>query len=70
MPTRHLTDSYAVSPQIAVQDIADLKAEGFRTILCFRPDGEAPDQPEMTVIEEAAKEAGLAFAAIPVKAGT
>ncbi len=70
MPTRHLTDSYAVSPQIAVQDIADLKAEGFRTILCFRPDGEAPDQPEMKVIEEAAKEAGLAFAAIPVRAGT
>ncbi|MBS1097114.1 TIGR01244 family phosphatase [Gluconobacter sphaericus] len=70
MPTRHLTDSYAVSPQIAVQDIADLKAEGFRTILCFRPDGEAPDQPDMKVIEAAAKEAGLAFAAIPVKAGT
>ncbi|MBF0875262.1 TIGR01244 family phosphatase [Gluconobacter cerevisiae] len=70
MPTRHLTDSYAISPQIAVQDIADLKAEGFHTILCFRPDGEAPDQPEMKVIEAAAKEAGLAFAAIPVKSGT
>ncbi|KXV46876.1 beta-lactamase [Gluconobacter albidus] len=70
MPTRHLTDSYAISPQIAVQDIADLKAEGFHTILCFRPDGEAPDQPDMAVIEAAAKEAGLAFAAIPVKSGT
>ncbi|MBS1053374.1 bifunctional protein tyrosine phosphatase family protein/NAD(P)/FAD-dependent oxidoreductase [Gluconobacter kondonii] len=70
MPTRHLTDSYAISPQISVQDIADLKAEGFNTILCFRPDGEAPDQPEMKVIEAAAKEAGLAFAAIPVKSGT
>ena len=70
MPTRHLTDSYAISPQISVQDIADLKAEGFHTILCFRPDGEAPDQPDMKVIEAAAKEAGLAFAAIPVKSGT
>ncbi|MBS1079774.1 bifunctional protein tyrosine phosphatase family protein/NAD(P)/FAD-dependent oxidoreductase [Gluconobacter kondonii] len=70
MPTRHWTDSYAISPQISVQDIADLKAEGFHTILCFRPDGEAPDQPDMKVIEAAAKEAGLAFAAIPVKSGT
>ena len=70
MPTNHITDRYAVSPQVTPQDVADLKAEGFRSIICLRPDGEAPDQPEAGLVEEAAKAADLAFVAIPVKAGT
>ena len=70
MPTTSLTDRYAVSPQVTPQDVADLKAEGFRSIVSFRPDGEAPDQPDAAAVEAAAKAEGLAFLAIPVKAGT
>ena len=70
MPTNHITERYAVSPQVAPQDVAVLKSEGFRSIICFRPDGEAPDQPEANLVAEAAKAADMAFVTIPVKAGT
>ncbi|MBM3097937.1 TIGR01244 family phosphatase [Gluconobacter cerinus] len=70
MPTTSLTDRYAVSPQVTPQDVADIKAEGFRSIISFRPDGEAPNQPDAAAVEAAAKAEGLAFIAIPVKAGT
>lgn len=70
MPTNHITERYAVSPQVAPQDVAVLKSEGFRSIICFRPDGEAPEQPEANLVAEAAKAADMAFVTIPVKAGT
>jgi uncharacterized protein (TIGR01244 family) len=56
---RQVTDSYAVSPQIELGDIAKAKADGFVMVINNRPDGEAPDQPSTAQMEAAAKEAGL-----------
>lgn len=69
MEVKTLIDEISVSPQIAVADVAGLKAAGYRAIICHRPDGEAPDQPLFREIEEAAKAAGLEVRYQPVTPG-
>ncbi|MBF9034393.1 TIGR01244 family phosphatase [Rhodobacterales bacterium HKCCE2091] len=69
MDLRKLTDDLTVSPQITAADVAELKAAGFRSIVCNRPDGEGSDQPGFAEIEAAAKEAGLEARYLPVVSG-
>ena len=46
--------------------MAAAAAQGFRTIVNNRPDGESLDQPAGATIEAAAAAAGLAYVAIPI----
>jgi uncharacterized protein (TIGR01244 family) len=64
-----ITPDYSVSPQIAVADVATIKGLGFRSIMCNRPDGEEPDQPEVAEVRAEAERLGLAFAWVPVISG-
>ncbi len=64
-----LTPSLSVASQITEAEVADLAAEGFKTIINNRPDGEVPGQPPGAAIEEAAKRAGLAYHFQPVVSG-
>ena len=68
MDFRQITEDYSVSPQIGIDDVQQIKAAGFRSIISNRPDTEdgAVDHRE---IETAAKEAGLEFRYIPVVSG-
>lgn len=66
---RRVTDDLSVSPQISVDDVAAAAALGFKLIINNRPDGEEPGQPTSAEIEAAAKDAGLAYAYIPVRGG-
>jgi uncharacterized protein (TIGR01244 family) len=66
MDIRRITPAYAVSPQIAPDDIPAIKAAGFTTILCNRPDAEVPMELSAAVIRIAAEAAGLAFVENPV----
>ena len=66
MTIRSLTPDFAVSPQIRPGEIATLAGEGFRAIICNRPDGEEAGQPSAEEIHAAAGQAGLGFAYIPV----
>ena len=61
MEIRHLTDSYAVSPQITPEDVAALKAAGFVRIICNRPDGEIPPALQAAQMRKAVEAAGLEF---------
>jgi len=63
---RSVTDTFAVSPQISVADVAAAAAQGFTLIINNRPDGEAPGQPTAGEIGAAARAAGLAFVSVPV----
>jgi len=63
---KRINEAVTVSPQIGVDDIAALKAAGFKTIVNNRPDGEAPDQPPSAEIEAAARAAGLDYHYIPL----
>lgn len=69
MTPRRLDDSFAVSPQIAPDDVAALKASGFALVINNRPDGEEAGQPSGAQIEAAARAEGLAYRAIPVVGG-
>lgn len=62
---RHVTDQFAVAPQIALEDFPALASAGFRHIINNRPEGEAPDQPTSAQAEAAAKAAGMTYAYAP-----
>lgn len=61
-----ITDSVSVAPQIAPEDVASAAAQGFRTIVNNRPDGESLDQPPGAAIAAACAAAGLDYVAIPI----
>ena len=69
MDIRHLTPTYAVSPQILPEDLAVLKAQGFTTIIDNRPDGEIPPEWSAEVMAVAAEAQGLAFIINPIRPG-
>jgi uncharacterized protein (TIGR01244 family) len=69
MDIRQLSDTYAVSPQIAPEDVAALKAAGYVAIICNRPDPEVPPGLHAERIAEAAAAEGLAFTVNPVVHG-
>ena len=69
MECKQLTDKLSVRGQITPEDMAAIKAQGFDTIICNRPDGEGADQPCAADIEAAAKEAGISFHYNPMEQG-
>ena len=66
---RYLTETFAVSPQIGLEDLEDLKAQGFKTIVCNRPDGEVPAEINAEAMEKACEVAGLTFVLNPLSHG-
>jgi len=66
MDIRPLSPTYAVSPQIAVEDVPAIAEAGFTTIICNRPDAEIPPSHHASMIQTAATAAGLNFVEIPV----
>lgn len=64
-----LTERFSVSGQISPDQLADLKARGYTTIIALRPDGEGPDQPSAAQMNDAARSNGMAFAYVPVAPG-
>lgn len=69
MMIRKVSDDLAVADQITVEDVEQIARQGFRAIVCNRPDGEAADQPQYAAIEAAAKAAGLTVHWQPVISG-
>ena len=67
---RQLTDDFAVTGQLSAEDIPAVAAQGFKTLINNRPDGEAGSaQPSGKTIEDAARAAGLAYVYLPVISG-
>jgi sulfide:quinone oxidoreductase len=66
MEINKLTENLSVSPQITAADIDGIAAQGFKTILCNRPDGEADDQPDYASLEAAAIDSGVNLIYQPV----
>ncbi|OQM75900.1 TIGR01244 family sulfur transferase [Manganibacter manganicus] len=69
MDYRQITDSYSVSPQIEPGDVSAIKAAGFKSVICNRPDDEQPGQPSHDAVKAAVEAAGLTFRYIPVISG-
>jgi uncharacterized protein (TIGR01244 family) len=69
MDVRQITEDYSVSQQITPDEVAAIKAAGFKTVICNRPDDEQPGQPSHDAIKAAVEAAGLTFRYIPVVSG-
>jgi uncharacterized protein (TIGR01244 family) len=69
MDIRRLTDTYAVSPQVAPEDMAAIAAAGYKVVIDNRPDGEIPHDLHTDVMRKAAEAAGLTFIANPFSSG-
>lgn len=70
MDIRKLNDRISVAPQIAIDDIPAIAEQGFKTVICNRPDAETPDQPPLADVEAAVTAAGMTFRHIPIVSGT
>ena len=69
MDIKRLSKTLSVCTQISVNDIEAIKAQGFGTIICNRPDDETEGQPNFKTIAKAAEAAGLTSRYIPVVGG-
>jgi len=69
MEIRPLTDTYSVTPQITQDDIPAIKAAGYTTVICNRPDREIPEDLHADAMQQAVEAAGLAFVVNPVTGG-
>jgi uncharacterized protein (TIGR01244 family) len=66
MDIRQINDEYSVTGQITPADLDDIKALGFKSIVCNRPDEEEPGQPSFDDVAARARELGLDIAYVPV----
>ncbi|MFT6074508.1 MAG: hypothetical protein ACJAZ1_001424 [Yoonia sp.] len=66
MDIKPLSPTFAVSPQIGVEDIPAIVAAGYTTVICNRPDAEVPPSHQARAIGDAAQAAGLKFIVQPV----
>jgi len=66
MDIRQINDEYSVTGQIDIEDLDEIKAMGFKSIVCHRPDFESPDQPLFADIAKRAGELGLSISHVPV----
>ena len=66
MDIRRITNTYAVSPQILPDDLPEIAAAGFATVLCNRPDSEVPIEIQSETMRIATEAAGLRFVVLPL----
>ena len=66
MDIKKVSDQFSVSGQLEPDAIPALQAAGIRTLICNRPDFEAPGQPGHADIARRAQEAGMQVHYLPV----
>lgn len=70
LPFSPVAPDVCVAPQLTPQAMAEAVRAGFKSVINNRPDyEEGPEQPTNASIEAAAREAGLAYAFLPVQGG-
>ena len=69
MDIKRIDDQLSVSQQVEGTDMAAIRAAGFRSVICNRPDGEGADQPAFAEIDAAARAQGMEARYIPIVGG-
>lgn len=69
MDIKPISPAFSTTGQLQAEDLAEVAARGFRTVVCNRPDGEAPGQPSSLLMAAEAARIGLNFEYIPVEPG-
>jgi len=62
---KELSSQVTVAPQIRPEDVPQIAAAGFKTVMCNRPDGEEAGQPDWDDIVEACARNGLEARYVP-----
>ena len=66
-----ISDNLSLTGQIGPDDISEIKAQGFKSVICNRPDGEGgAEQPTFDSVAAAASAAGMEARYIPVTGGS
>ncbi len=65
-PWRAITPGFAVTGQIAAEDLPVIAEAGFRLLICTRPDGEEASQPGFAGLASEAARLGMDAHQIPV----
>jgi len=63
---KQVSETYAVAPQIDVDDFESLRDAGFKMVINNRPDGESFGQMDASTAKLTADKAGLDFAFVPI----
>ncbi len=66
MQVHKVTEKFTISGQISASDVPLIKASGFKTIMCNRPDGEEFGQPTAAIIKKAAEDHEMKFFYLPL----
>jgi len=69
MEIKALTTHLSVTPQVTAAEMQAIKDQGFRSIICNRPDGEGADQASFDEISQAAEQLGIEAFYLPIVAG-
>jgi uncharacterized protein (TIGR01244 family) len=70
MKITEIDTSFSITPQIGTEDLNDIKAAGFKSVICNRPDSEdGAAHPGHGIVESEARKLGLEFAYLPVIPG-
>jgi len=70
MEIRQLYKGLSVCGQLTAEDISEVKALGFKLVICNRPDGEEASQCDCGTIGQAVQAAGMEYLYLPVSPGT
>lgn len=69
MIIKKVNEGFAVAEQLNVSDVADLAAQGVKSLICNRPDGEVAGQPSYAEIAAAAQQQGMSIRHVPIVSG-
>ena len=69
MDIKPVSDKLSLSEQLQLSDIATVAEQGYRSIICNRPDGEGEDQPTFDEIKKTAEALGMDVRYQPVVPG-
>lgn len=66
MKYQQLAADFAVASQIFVEDVPEIAAAGYRSVICNRPDFEDAGQPTVDEIRQACEQHGLELHHVPI----
>ena len=69
MDIKPVSEKLSLSEQLQLSDIATVAEQGYRSIICNRPDGEGADQPTFDEVKKSAEAMGMAVRYQPVVPG-
>ena len=69
MDIKKISPELSVCAQIQLSDLTEIAGLGYASLICNRPDGEAPDQPSYEEVAAAARQCGLVVHHLPAITG-